>query len=161
MGESLTIEHYTAERIPNPYPEGDLPWQVYQTVRNSVLRCCRKFGTVGPMLECPINDGESEPLGNWATAEGFDNDFFILDDQLNDERYIYIEVGRADAFTSDWLLGLMYTLAEHPGWGVGIDCIIYGYILVFAEKLMVCGPIFADCLDVKCIVQQARPSLMR
>ena len=100
MGTHPTIEYYTAERIPNLYPGGDLPWQTYHTVRNDVLRCCRRFGRAGPMGECPITDGDDEPsVDNWALGDPEPRDFFVVDDQYNHERYIYVTIERPEAFT--------------------------------------------------------------
>jgi hypothetical protein len=80
MGTHPNIEHYTADRVPNPYPGGDLPWQMYHTVRNDVLRCCRRFGRAGPMGECPITDDEELPFEGWPLGDRDPLDFFVVDD---------------------------------------------------------------------------------
>ncbi|HUO09932.1 MAG TPA: hypothetical protein VM008_16630 [Phycisphaerae bacterium] len=158
-----TIEHYTAERIPNPYPAGDLPWQVYHTVRNAVFRCCQRFGSSGPMGECPISTAEEPPSNQWPLGDARPSDYFIVDDQLNDERYIYVEIVRPGAFTVEWLRDLVHTLAEYPGWGVGmqINALKAGYILAFADKLMVTGEPFVDCHDFASVVYGAQAALAR
>jgi hypothetical protein len=92
LSDQPKIEHYTAERIPNPYPEGELPWQMYHEVRNAVLRLCRQFGAAGPMGECPITDATEVPDGEWPLGDPDLLDFFVVDDQYNHERYIYVEV---------------------------------------------------------------------
>jgi hypothetical protein len=153
-----TIEHYTAERVPNPYPAGDLPWQVYHTVRNAVLRCCRRHGRAGPMGECPITDGEDTPE-SWLLADRDRLDFFVVDDQLNHERYVYVEIERPEAFTGEWLRDLVHTLADHDGWGVGIMAWPNAYMLVFADKLMVTGKRFERCRDFDCVVRQGRSTM--
>jgi hypothetical protein len=160
MGNQPLIEHYTAARIPNPYPEGELPWQIYHAVRNSVLRCCRRFGTAGPMGERPITADADTP-DSWPLGDPEPTDFFVVDDQLNHERYIYVEVESARAFTKEWLLDLMHSLGPHSGWGVGIITIEEAYILAFADKLMVTGTVFGNCSDIDCIVTQVQAGFAR
>lgn len=161
MGSKAVIEHYTAKRIPNPYPAGDLTWQIYHTVRNAFFRCCHKFGRAGPMGTCPITDDAEIPHDDWHVADRDALDFFVVDDQYNDERYIYVEVVRATSFTERWLCALMRTLADYPGWGVGIEGLPKAYILAFADKLMVTGRIFQKCRDFECIVRQGQAALSR
>jgi len=155
------IEHYTTERVPNPYPVGNLPWQVYHTVRNAVLRCCRKHGRAGPMGECPISDDKQIPFVDWHCGDRDPLDFFVVDDQYNDECYIYIEIVRPRAFTDAWLRDLMRTLAVHPGWGVGILAWPKAYMLAFAERLMVTGKLFEQCRDFDCVVREGQKAIAK
>ncbi len=161
MGSKPVIEHYTAKRIPNPYPGGELPWQIYHTLRNAVFRGCRKFGKVGVMGVCPITDDTEIPFHNWHVADRDAIDFFVVDDQYNDERYIYVEIELPSAFTERWLRGLMRILTDYPGWGVGIEGLPQAYILAFADKLMVSGRIFKKCRDLECIVRQGQAILAK
>ncbi|MBI3466578.1 MAG: hypothetical protein HY000_26490 [Planctomycetes bacterium] len=157
----LLIEHYTDDRIPNPYPDGSLPWQVYQAVRNAIVRTCRKHGPTGPMGECPLDAPVRSPYGlRGAWPLGDDPCvFFVVDDQYNDERYIYLEVCREEQFTEHWLYNLSDALRDFPGWGIGIKNLNLAYILVFEDRLMVTGPIFEECEDVPSVVRAARKVL--
>jgi hypothetical protein len=155
------IEHYTAERIPNPYPAGDLPWQVYHTVRNAVVRCCRRFGPTGPMGELPIADSDSpDSEKNWESGDDDPVDYYIIDDQYNSERYLYMELLRPEALHADWLRDLMAALGSHPGWGVGITNFEEAYALVFSDKLMVTGSAFAACHDLAALLRAGQPALV-
>ena len=160
MGTHPTIEHYSGERVPNPYPAGDLPWQVYHTVRNAVLRCCRGHGRAGPMGECPIADGDDTP-DDWPLGDPDPLDFFVIDDQYNHERYVYLEIVRPEAFTEQWLRDLMRTLSDHRGWGVGIMSWPKAYMLAFGDKLMVTGRVFEQCRDFDCVVRQGQAALAK
>lgn len=160
MTPSPVIEHYSQERIPNPHPDGSVSWQLYHTVRNSVLRCCRDFGIAGAMGECPISDDEGIDYLNWPVENRKPLDFYVCDDQYNSERYVYVEVENARVFTEKWLQGLMRTIAEYPGWGIGIKGLRDGYILVFADKLMVAGPTFGHCNDIVSVVRAGKSSFV-
>jgi hypothetical protein len=153
------IEHYTADRVPNPSPTGDLTWQAYHTVRSAVLRCCRTFGPSGPMGECPISDAQSIP-DSWPIGDPDPLDYFVVDDQFNHDRYIYVEIVRQSAFNGQWMHDLMRTLADHDGWGVGI-AFPKGYVIVFKDKLMVTGEIFETCTNVECVIRQGEATLAR
>lgn len=156
-----SIEYYRTERIPNPYPAGDLPWTVYYTVRNAVVRCCREFGKVGPLGECPVT-GDHEPrIDEWLPGDADPIDFFVIDDQYNHEQYVYVEIVEAPAFEGEWLRRLMQTLTEFPGWGAGILAFKSAYILVFADKIMVTGSIFENCRDFDGVVRQGQAELAK
>lgn len=47
--ESLKVKAFRRKRLPNPYPGGQLPWQVYHMVRNALVQTCRRYGPTGPM----------------------------------------------------------------------------------------------------------------
>jgi hypothetical protein len=146
--ERLKVVRYTAQRVPNPYPGGELPWQLYQGVRNAIVRTCRKHGPTGPMGEVKIVDGVDDPYRQMFEQPGFwqrgdDNpSYYILEDQYNDERYLYAELYGNDPFNAAWLLDIVETLSQHPGWGLGIKHIPWCYVLVFGDRLMVNGRAF-------------------
>src|SRR5688572_22772668 len=132
------VEHYTGDHVYNTWRP--VPWQVYHRVRNSVVGCCRKFGTVGAMLEIDITDDEDPGLGEWPVGDG-DPDFFVVDDQYNDwDALVYVEIGYEVPF-GEWLRALMRTLRRHRGWGVGINSHVgalrRAYVIAFADRLMV------------------------
>jgi hypothetical protein len=47
--DSLKVVPFNRDRVPNDYPGGDLPWQMYHSVRNALVKTCRKYGPTGPM----------------------------------------------------------------------------------------------------------------
>ena len=155
------IEHYSGERVPNPYPPGQLTWQVYHAVRNAVLRCCRRFGPSGPMGECPITTANEPSIADWPLGHPDPVDYLVVDDQYNHERYVYVEVVRPGAFSSEWLRDLVRTLDDYPGWGVGIIAFDKAYILAFSNKLMVTGEIFAECGDLACVVHKGQSEIAK
>jgi len=112
------------------------------------------------MAEAPITGDAEEPLDGWELGDN-PCEYFVLDDQLNDEQYIYIELYHARYFTEDWLRALMTTLREFPGWGVGLRAFEAGYILVFADRLMVTGPNFEQCTDIACVVRMGQANMLR
>lgn len=155
MGE-IRVEHYAVEHVDNPNPDGDVSSKLYHSVRNAVLRCCRRFGHSGPP-EVPGFDGDTPPGDDSIDLNLLD--YFVVDDQYNHERYVYVEVERAEAFTGEWLCELVRTMRQFPGWGVGIMAFEQAYVLAFADRLMVTGRIFATCSTVDCVVQRGRAAL--
>jgi len=69
--DSLKVIPFTRDRVPNEYPGGDLPWQMYHGVRNALVQTCRRYGPTGPMgvvkiatgsgSRGPIHDAGREP----------------------------------------------------------------------------------------------------
>jgi hypothetical protein len=158
-GRTIIIEQYTAERVPNPHSRGKLPWQLYHSARNAVVRCCRRFGKVGPMGECPITDEKEIPFDRWPLGDPEPLDFLVIDDQYNDDRYVYLEIVRPAPFTERWLRGLMQMLKRYPGWGVGVMGWSKAYMVVFADRLMVTGRAFESCGDLKSVIRLGRGQL--
>ena len=71
--------------------------------------------------------------------------FHVIDDQYNDELYHYIEIIDATGCTACWLEELTAAIRKFPGWGVGVNCIPLGYLLIFADRLMISGSFFRGC----------------
>ena len=153
----MPVVHYAVERIPNPRP-GGLTWQIYHSVRNAVVRACRAFGPTGPMGECPIVVGPDDPPSGWPLGDR-PCVFYVIDDQYNEERYIYMEVEPTAAVSAEWLAGLVAVLRDHPGWGIGITNVREGYMLLFADRIMVTGPAFDGCRDAGAVLQSLRSRL--
>lgn len=159
--DSLKVVPFTGNRVPNDYPAGDLPWQVYHTVRNAIVQTCRKFGPAGPMGVCSIVPDVEDPVMMLAHDPDFwqrgdpDPMYFILDDQLGHERYCYAELYGDDPFNAGWLLSITATLREFDGWGLGIGNIPDSYVLIFGKRLMVNGRL-ARCRSATEVVESAR-----
>jgi hypothetical protein len=97
--------------------------------------------------------------GDWPNAH-LQPDFFIVDDQYNDERYLYVSVCDKACFTLEWVLDLLQTLRDLPGWGVCITNVENGYLILFSERIMVTGKTFSCCNNLLQLVERARTSLI-
>jgi hypothetical protein len=137
----IAIEHYQAERIPNPNPAGELPDEEFYRVRRAILGVCRRYGSTGP------DDREATPS------------CWLVDDQPNDELYQYVEVYDRGFLSANWLRDVMSVLRDFPGWGVGVMNIRFAYLLIFANKLMVTGHPFAPCNDLESVTEAASANL--
>jgi hypothetical protein len=154
--DEMRVVTYTEERIPNPYPKGSLPWQVYHKVRNAIVRTCRCHGPTGPMGICPISRWQRAPnIFKWERGDP-DPVYYIIDDQYNDERYLYAELLSPDAFRPAWLTDIATTLEKHAGWGLGVSDLPGHYVLVFSDKLMVTGPRLSSCKTAGQVVEEVQ-----
>ena len=147
---ALRVVPFTQERVPNLYPGGDLPWQMYHTVRNALVRTSRRYGPTGPMGIVKIKSDVENPYLRLVEEVDFwergdpDPFYYIIDDQWNHELYCYVELYGDNPFNAGWLLSMTTTLQEFEGWGVGVNNIRDSYILIFADRLMVNGKL-AKC----------------
>jgi hypothetical protein len=164
---ALKVVPFTHRRVPNPYPGGELPWQVYHTVRNAIVRACRKHGPTGPMGEVRITAGADsvgdqriEDPESWEPGDR-DPTYYIIDDQYNDERYLYTELYGDDPFNAGWLLSVTAVLQQYKGWGLGINNIPDSYVLIFGRRLMVKGRQLARCRSALEVVQAVGRLLRR
>ncbi len=140
LDSNLRIVPYGVSRIPDPWAAAhELSWQDYHHARNKIVQACRRHGPVGPMGLCDVR-----PDSNQARLEAGDEDpvYFVLDDQLNHERYIYIDMLSRSALSRSWLADIVVTLGTLPYWGVGIMNIARGYVLIFPNMLLVAGTQF-------------------
>jgi hypothetical protein len=163
----LKVKRFVSDHVDNPFPGGQLPWQVYHAVRNAVVRTCRRYGPTGPMGEVRIDGEVADPymhlaqdINSWEAGDP-DPTYFILDDQLNHERYIYAELLDADALTVEWLAAVVAALREFPGWGLAVSNIPDAYVLIFGDKLLVKGRAFESCRDAVAVAGAAQQQLRR
>ncbi len=161
----LNVIRFTKERVPNPYPEGELPWQIYQGVRNAIVLACRKHGPTGPMGEVRIVEGVDDPYRQLFKQPGFwergdpNPCYYVIPDQYNHERYLYAELYGDDPFHPAWIQDVVETLGQYPRWGLGINNIPDGYVLMFADRLMVKGPIFGRWPSAPQVIEIVRRQL--
>jgi hypothetical protein len=141
----VKVVHYTADRVSNPNPRGDTPYAEFEAVRQDIIATCRRFGVTGP----------DEGPDGWPKNPAY----YVVDDQYNSELYHYAEVYERAALSEAWVAAVMRTLAGHPGWGVGVKNIKGGYLLIFADRVMVTGPVFAGCNDLAAVAAAASRSL--
>jgi hypothetical protein len=164
--ESIKVVAFTRDRIPNDYPGGQLPSYVYHTVRNALVRTCRKYGPTGPMGLVKIVPEVANPYAMLAEDIDFwergdpEPWYFIVDDQYNHERYCYAELYGDDPFSAGWLLSITETLKDFDGWALAVMNIPDSYILIFGERLLVKGKL-ANCKSALEVVETARRLLRR
>jgi hypothetical protein len=154
----VLVEHYTEERIADPDGNAS-PWDFHQA-RNAVVRACRLHGPTGPFGELPLEKlhDADEWLSLWERGDK-DAVYFVVDDQCNSERYQYVECTNPQYFTKEWILDLMATLREVPGWGIGIDSVPGGYALLFADRIMVTGSCLENAHDLPSFVESVQEAV--
>jgi hypothetical protein len=136
-----TVEHYNAERVPNPNPRGATPYKTFEKVRQEIIGVCRKHGVTGP---------DDNP---------YDCDVYVVDDQYNDELYHYVEVYNRKLLSPDWVQDMMAAVRRFRGWGAAVKNIRFAYLLIFGDKLMVTGYPFAGCDDIESVAAAASANL--
>jgi internalin A len=137
----VPVIYYEAERIPDNRPgAGKVSYSQFLKVREAIVSVCRQHGATGP-------------------EQSRNPDYYVIDDQYNEERYQYVEVLKSSAVSRAWLLDLMAALHKHKNWGAGIKNIGEGYILAFADRLMVTGPTFQGARTLDDVVERARRAL--
>ncbi len=156
----LRLVHYTDERVADPRAAtADLSWQAYHTARNAVVRACSRHGSTGPMGERPIGDDEDASDDSWPVGDS-DAALYVLDDQLNRERYVYLEVTDPAVIGRPLLADLIVTLRTLPaGWGVGVNSIRDGYLLLFASFVLAHGPAFERASDLDQVIRVWREAV--
>lgn len=139
----VPIVVYDAERIPDDRPgAGETSGEVFYAVREEIIEVCARHG----------------PTWDQPGVDSSNCDYWVVDDQYNDERYQYLEV-KSRAFTKAWLLDLMAKLVSLPHWGVGIT-VPKGYVIVFADRVMVAaGPTFDGVRNLNDVIQRASRAL--
>jgi hypothetical protein len=141
--DSIPVIHYTADRIPDDRPGGPATGDQFDALWEALVETCGRHGAA-----------ERD-----ADVDFGDLDYWVVDDQYNDERYQYIEVCKPRGMTLAWLRDVMATLKRYPHWGAGIVGLGEGYMLVFADRLMVTGPRFEGATTFDGVVACARRAL--
>jgi hypothetical protein len=161
----LEVVPFTRDRILNPYPSGELPWQLYHGVRNAVVQTCRKYGPTGPMGVVRIDETVADPYRQTFAEQGFwergdpNPSYYVIPDQPNDERYLYAELYGDDPFTPAWLADIAATLRGFVGWGLALGNIPESYALIFGDRVMVKGSHLSRCKDTASVVTVVRQLL--
>jgi len=158
----MRVAHYTDQRIADPLAKYQtLSWQDYHTARNSIVRACRVVGPTGPSGECTIDEGSDGPdIKKWQGGDA-DPVYYVLDDQLNHEHYIYVEVLAAEGVTPQFVSVIADALGRLPNWGVGVTSIQDAYIVIFPSIIMVTGSMFTDCHDASSVLGAWRDGIRR
>jgi hypothetical protein len=155
---NLVLEHFTAEYVLNPYPAGELPCALFQTVRNAVVRTCRRHGPTGPMGEFHFEKDTDDLFEAWEPGDD-EPVYWVVDDQYNDDQYLYLEFQDPVGFSPKWLEDITATLRQYPGWGIGVQSLTEGYLLIFADRLLVKGPGFQGCRNAAEVVEAVRKQI--
>ncbi len=157
----LRIVHYSDKRVADPRGATALSYQDFHRARNAVLATCRLFGTVGAMAEYPLDASLTEIASDaaWAVTPHSKPDFFVVDDQLNNDRYIYIEISPQVHVSSEWLCAMATCLLALDGWGIAITNVTNGYVIVLAQVLLLHGPVFDGCKDLEEVAYALRMHL--
>lgn len=152
--EGIRVVHFTDERITDPLgAREELTWQEYHAARNHLLEICEKHGTAGPMGKRPLDVDEKTSHRSWHLSQN-SPDFYIISDQLNSERYLYLDICSPKKVTSSWLNDIVQFDAKFPAWGIGMTNVKLGYMIILPPVLLVMGPAFAsaktgeDCVKV-------------
>jgi hypothetical protein len=111
---------------------GVLPRAEFDRARNSLVRACARFGTVGPSGQLPTAGDEAVALEN--------PDFYIVEDQYSNERRLIIEP-LLEKVSAPWLETISSAIEPGSGWDVllpfdgGVDLILSpGVVRVFGFR---------------------------
>lgn len=145
QGRRLPVIHYDSEFVPNPSPPG-MPFKAFVKLHHDMERTCGKFGRVG---------GGGVGLVSKPDFYLIWGDFYGLD-----HKYLYLQVCDPTKLTEAWVRAVANMLRRHPGWGIGVqNChqgrTLEGYILVFADRVMVTGMPFESCSDLANLTRTA------
>lgn len=143
----MSIVHFDDEFVENPSPPG-MPFKEFTRIHNDLVAEFTKFGRVGG--------------GGVGLVEGGAQFYLIWGDFYGlDHRYVYMEVPDASVFTEEWLRAAAAVLRRHPGWGIGVQNFNEGYVLVFADRVMIKGEPFESCRTLAEIAKVAQQQLYR
>lgn len=163
MRRNVVIETYDTERVENPAPRGEVDPAQWMKIRNTLVTVCRKHGPTGPLgtFNFTALDRTGDFLEAWELGD--DNpSYFIVTDQFNDiDRYHYIELTTAAALTKEWVNDIMDALLTFRGWGLGVSNINGGYMLIFANRVMITGSLTQPTVpaDLETLISRTRDCL--
>lgn len=136
-------------------------WQEHHAFRNAILVCLRHHGTVGPMGEAPITHHSDGPDCTKWDVECRNPEYWVVDTYWGKyQRDVVVEVGPRHV-TEPCLRSVSDVMSQFPFRCVSI-CVAerqdqrtpgrHGHISVFYDRLLVGGPLFANCRDLASIV---------
>ena len=163
MGDlsELKVEAFTAKRVRNEHPGGKMTWQTFHTVRNAVVRACRRFGPTGPRGEVETDlqviDIDSHAVDNpdiWPPGDA-NPKYRVGEKAIDNDRFVQVTLHGADALTADWLAAIVAVMREHRGWAVEVANIPDSSLLIFGKRLLVKGRQLGRCNSPAEVVQVA------
>lgn len=140
----IPVIHYTGDRIPDDRPGKPATAARWERVWEAICKTCARHGSTGPYH---------------SAADNAELTYWVVEDQYNEDRYQYVEICKPGGMHADWLLDLMKTLGRFPFWGTGIVNLGGGYLMVFADRLMVTGPTFEGAASFDDVVRCSHHSL--
>lgn len=126
----IPIIQFDGEYIPNPNPAGDTPIEEFYRVRDELLAASSQHGPTGP--------------DDLAIGHG---DYYLVENQYNDEMYQRMDVHFPDAWSAPWLRSLIEVLEKNPPWGIYFGGYDTGQVVLFGDRLMISGPALSGCRD--------------
>ena len=132
---------------PDDIPEKDIEngseieWREFYSVRNALLSALRIHGSVGPMLECIIDDSIEDD-----DPDFLDNDvnkdyiFYVTDDMLYDKWRVHeVEIENQDNISDELIESIWRVLYTYPKWAVKVYVPHEIYIYVELNNIYVAG----------------------
>ena len=153
MKHTFQIIHVAADYLP-PRRSGETPWQEYFSVRNAIVTVCRRHGPTGPMGLAVIEPGGDQPEG-WERGDD-DPVYFVVDDQYNDDPWLYLEVLHSSGLTENWFMDVSSEMSQFPGWSLFISHFVKGSLVIESDRICVGGVAFEICSDLPGILDAAR-----
>lgn len=143
----LRVEYYTSDHVDNPGPGDESSGDVFDAVGEQLVEVLQKHGSMWSGLIGPIQEEEPSEIH-----------YGLEDTHWNDELYHYLWVDPRH-FTGEWLTDVVEVLRRNKGWGVCVKNVACGYIIIFADRLMVTGKMFEGCTTVEAVIAQAHRHL--
>lgn len=145
MSLNLTVESFDVDYVPNPNPNpnpdsDETTFESFWAVREQILEASRKHGATGPEDDVP------KPQ------------FYLVDDQYNDDLYQVMELYDPMALSEEWLQNVCLVLVRNAGWAIALS---FGHfsILIFADRLLVPVDKFPDLSSVEAVLASARKQI--
>lgn len=130
MQRYIRVDRMGTLVLPNPHPNGVITWQEFHTIRNELVDVCKNFGRVGPIGKCNIRHDANRLHIDDCTPGDNDPQYYIIEDQYNNDCYQYVELYGHDLFSIRWLLAIQEMLSHRTNWGVGISNLPGAYVLI-------------------------------
>lgn len=143
----LAVVYYNEERIDNFPP----PEETEDDEKGISVNDVNRFALREDLLNVLEKHGLTAP-----DDPADDPHFYLVDDQYNEERYHYMQIYAPVMISLNWLKDITDTLRCYSGWGVGITNFRKGYLLIFADRLLVTGSAFRRCKDAQSVLEAVK-----
>jgi hypothetical protein len=153
------IIFYAMERISDPVGATRVTsWRKFHRARNAIVRACRRHGPTGPMGEFPLRTWKGRNPYRCPTWQCGDRNpaYYVLPDQFNSERYIYIELLSPVAVTVPWMRDVSRTLTGLKHWGLCVAGLPGGYAVIFPGVIAITGKPFKGVSSVRAFLSVLR-----
>jgi hypothetical protein len=140
MTAALRIETFDVDYVANPNPSGATSGDEFWSVREQVLQATKKHGATNP------DDDAEHPQ------------FYLVEDQYNDDLYQLIELYDPLALTEAWLSDICAVLSRNRGWAVALS-VGHFSILIFENRILVPSDKFQDLSSVAVVLDSTGKQL--